>query len=129
MSSLNVSSVNQSGFQQLSALAAKRNADQAQQMAQALRKQADAVQAQADQYEAKAQSLNSQANKAQVNADAEHLRLNLSDAFQEAGSQVSNMIQNAVVKPVAYAPQTTGAAITSAAKDAHTVGTNIDTVA
>ncbi|AMK75196.1 MULTISPECIES: hypothetical protein [Methylomonas] len=128
MSSLSVSSVNQSGFQQLSALTAKRNADQAEQMARALRKQADAVQAQADQYEAKAQTLDSQANKAQVNSDAAHLRLNLSNAFQEAGTQLSNSIQNAEVKPSTYSQQAASAAV-SVSSDKPAVGTNIDTVA
>lgn len=106
---------------------AKRNADQAGQMAQALRKQADAVQAQADQYEAKAQTLDSQANKANVNADAAHLRLNLSNAFQEAGTQLSNTIKNAEVKPSTYSPSATNTTV-SVSNDKQVVGTNLDTV-
>ncbi|OAI02105.1 hypothetical protein [Methylomonas methanica] len=129
MSSLSVSSVNQSGFQQLSALTAKRNADQAEQMAQALRKQADAVQAQADQYAAKAQDLDSQASKAQVNSEAAHLRLNLSNAFQEAGTQLTNTIQNAEVRPSTYSQLVTGISTASATDDNKAVGTTIDIVA
>ncbi|MCQ8116619.1 hypothetical protein [Methylomonas rosea] len=129
MSSLSVSSVNQSGFQQLSALTAKRNADQAEQMAQALRKQADAVQAQADQYAAKAQDLDSQASKAQVNSDAAHLRLNLSNAFQEAGTQLTNTIQNAEVRPSTYSQVVAGISTSSATDDNKAVGTTIDIVA
>ncbi len=106
---------------------AKRNADQAGQMAQALRKQADAVQAQADQYEAKAQTLDSQANKAKVNADAAHLRLNLSNAFQEVGTQLSNTIKNAEVKPSTYSPPATNTTV-SVSNDKPVVGTNLDTV-
>jgi hypothetical protein len=129
MSSLSVSSVNQSGFQQLSALTAKRNADQAEQMAQALRKQADAVQAQADQYAAKAQALDSQASKAKVNSDTAHLRLNLSNAFQEAGKQLTNTIQNAEVRPSTYSQAVTGISTSSATDDNSAVGTTIDIVA
>lgn len=129
MSSLSVSSVNQSGFQQLSALTAKRNADQAEQMAQALRKQADAVQAKADQYAAKAQDLDSQASKAQVNSDAAHLRLNLSNAFQEAGTQLTNTIQNAEVRPSNYSQVVTGISTAPATDDNEAVGTTIDIVA
>ncbi|MDX8130297.1 hypothetical protein ACH5Y9_03850 [Methylomonas sp. BW4-1] len=129
MSSLTVSSVNQSGFQQLSALTAKRNADQAEQMAQALRKQADAVQAQADQYAAKAQALDSQASKAKVDSDAAHLRLNLSNAFQDAGAQLTKTIQNAEVRPSTYSQTVAGITTTSAADDNKAVGSSIDIVA
>lgn len=107
---------------------AKRNAEQAEQMAKTLRKQADDAQVQADKYEEKAQSLDSQANNAQVNSDEARLRLNLSNAFDQAGSQLAKNINHAVVKKDTYQPQDTGI-VTTTITDQPTIGSQLDILA
>lgn len=127
MSSISATSANSAGFQQLSALSAKRNADQAAQMAQSLRKQADIAQAQADEYEAKAQSLDSQANKAQVKSDDATFRLNLSEAFQKTGTQIARMVNNEVTKNPIYSKPASGAKPT-VNNDNSRLGSSVDAV-
>lgn len=128
MSDLSVTSALQSGFQQLSSVSAKRNAEQAEQLAQALRKQADSAQAMADKYEEKAQALDSRANQAQGKSDDLNNRLTLSDAFRQAGEQVTKIINEAEVQPATYSAS--GLTATTAGKASATgVGGNIDTVA
>jgi len=97
------SSINSFAYDQLSSTLAKRSAEQAAQKADALREQADTAQALADQYDAKARSLDNQANKAEVNSDEARLRLTLSGAFKNAGQQLVQTVNQAVVKPDVYA--------------------------
>lgn len=128
MSSLSVSAANQSGFQQLSSVMAKRNAEQAEQMAKTLRKQADAAQTLADKYEEQAQTLNSKADKAKVNSNEASLRLNLSNSFQQVASQLENTISTATVKQTGYTTQETGTT-SAASENRQSIGSNLDTVA
>lgn len=127
MSSLTVNNINQSSFQQLSSSMAKTNAAQAEQLAQSLRKEADAAQAVADQYTEKAQSLDNQASKEQLRSDQLNSKLNMANAFDQTANQTSNLINHAAVKPVTYSSQGTSSTTDSAYTQ--TTGTNIDTVA
>ncbi|MFZ2405591.1 MAG: hypothetical protein WAW41_10670 [Methylobacter sp.] len=106
---------------------AQTNASQAEQQAQALRKQADAAQAQAGQYKEKAQSLDNQANKEQVKSDDLNAKLNMSNAFDQTANQTSNLINHAVVKPLTYSLQGTSSTADSA--NTQVTGTHINTVA
>ncbi|MGZ5076077.1 MAG: hypothetical protein ACXV9R_05595 [Methylobacter sp.] len=126
MGSLTINNINHSSFQQLSSSLAKTNASQAAQQAQALRKQADAAQAQADQYQEKAQSLDNQANKEQVKSDVLKANLNMSNAFDQAANQTSNIIAHAIVKTVTYSPQ--GTSSTTSNANTQVIGTHINTV-
>lgn len=125
-----VSTINtlQSGYQQLSSIMAKRNADQAEQLAKSLRMQADAAQTVADKEKAKAQSLNNQADQAKVNSEDAHLRLNLSNAFIQTGDQLANTLKNATVNPTTYSTQST-TAVSVSNSEKPVLGTNIDTTA
>lgn len=126
MTSISSSRAVQSGFQQLSVLTAKKNAAQAEQQAQTLRKQANAAQAEADKYEVKAQTLDSQANKAETKSDNAKLGLNLADSFQRVGKQVSDTMQNATVRETGtYSSR--GIQSTVAIDNNRVVGVNIDT--
>lgn len=127
MSSLTVNNINQSSFQQLSSNMAKTNAAQAEQLAQSLRKQADAAQAVADQFTEKAQSLDNQANKEQLKSDQLNSKLNMANTFDQTANQTSNLINNATVNPMTYSSQGTSSTTDSAY--AQTTGTHIDTVA
>jgi hypothetical protein len=128
MTTVSASNALQSGYQQLSSVMAKRNADQAEQTAKSLRLQADAAQAVADKEDAKAQSLNNQANRAKVDSDDAYLRLNLSNSFVQVGNQLANTMKNAAVKPAAYSTQNT-AATSVANSENPVIGANIDTTA
>jgi len=124
MATVSNTSALQAGYQQLSSAMAKRNADQAEQLAKTLRIQADAAQAVADKENAKAQTLNNQADRAQVNSDEAHLRLNLSNSFLQVGNQLANTLNKATVKPATYSTQNSNT--TSAT---NSLGSNIDTKA
>lgn len=126
MSDSTITAANQSGFQQLSSLMAKRSAQQAEELAKTLRRQADAVQAVADQYEAKAQSLDNRADKAKANSDTLHARLSLTDAFNQGATRLSNTMAQAAVKADTYTAQ--GLSMVSAGKLSAS-GANLDTTA
>lgn len=126
MSDTAINSPNQSGFQQLSSLVAKRTAQQAEALAKNLRRQADAVQAIADQYEEKAQSLDVRANKAKSESDGMNARLTLGSAFEQGAAQLSQTMANATVKVDTYSPQgISGASIGKRSIS----GTHLDTTA
>lgn len=105
MSDFTISSTNQTGFQQLGSLMAKRSAEQAQELAKNLRRQADVVQAIADQYEEKAQTLDNRADKAKVTSDELSSRLTLADAFKQGASTLSDTMNHAVVQSDTYTAQ------------------------
>lgn len=124
MATVSTTSSLQAGYQQLSSAMAKRNADQAEQLAKTLRTQADAAQAIADKENAKAQTLNNQADRAKLNSDEAHLRLNLSNSFLQVGNQLTNTLNNATVKPTTYSTQNS-----NTASGTNNIGSNIDTKA
>lgn len=125
MATVSTISALQSGYQQLSSVMAKQNADQAEQLAKTLRTQADAAQAIADQENAKAQSLNSQADRAKVDSEDAHLRMNLSNSFLQAGNQLADVLNKTTVnKPATYSPQSSNTTSVT-----NNIGTNIDTKA
>lgn len=105
MSDSTINSANQSSFQQLSSVMAKRSAQQAEDLAKTLRRQADAAQDIADRYKEKAQTLDGRADKAQVNSDALHSRLTLSEAFRQGADTLGATMARAVVKNDTYTPQ------------------------
>lgn len=83
------SSANQYGVQQLMVLQARRNADQAEQTAQALTKEAKAAQQQADQAEKNARDLSIQSEQAQERAGQARRGLAALNSQQQAANGVS----------------------------------------
>lgn len=115
MSDSIASIANRNGYQQLGSLMAERSAQQAEEQAKTLRRQADAAQQLADNYREKAQTLDSQANKAQVKSNDMKTRLTVADGFQHAAGNLTVSMANAEVKPDTYTRQGT---TTSAASSA-----------
>lgn len=128
MTITSAASATPSGFQQLSLASARRNADQAAQMAESLRRQASAAQTLADKYEVKARSLDTQADQAQGQADDARLRLNLASSFRQTGQQLAEVMKNAVVKQPGYALVETRGSETANTNE-QSLGANIDTTA
>lgn len=126
MTSISSSNAVQSSFQQLSLEMAKRNAGQAEQQAQVLRKQADAARAEANKLESKARTLDAEANKAQSDSENARLTLNLSDAFQQTGKQLAHIITNASVADPSVNSSTKMSGLIKANGSDNAVGTKID---
>jgi hypothetical protein len=98
------SSVSQFGLQQLSVQQAKRNADQAEQDAQALRQQANAAQAVADREQKDAQSLAIQSGQAEERAGLARQGLAVLTSAQQGMSQLSGMLDQVISRQAAPAP-------------------------
>ena len=99
-----ISSANRYGFEQLRLQQARRNADQAEQTAQALKIQADQAQREAVQANENARSLSNQSSQARANAGQARQGLAAMSSAQQSVSQLSRVVDQVVARqPAAIA--------------------------
>lgn len=91
-------SIVQSGLQQLKLQQARRNAEQAEQTAQALQTQADEAQRRARREQENARSLSVQADQAQSNAGRARQGLALIQTASQSITQVGNVVDQVIKK-------------------------------
>lgn len=128
----NVSStshVSQQVFQQLNSQLAKRNADQAEAIAQSLSAQAAAAQNLADRDQQKANALSAESNQAQITAADEKRLINSANGIQQTVNQSTQTINQNVVQPAHAIVPSTYTAATLVNTQPSVTGTNINTQA
>lgn len=116
------SSANQYGLQQLRQLQARRNAEQAEQVAQSLRAQANQAQAVADRAQETARSLTVQSDQAQVKAGQARQGLAVAGSIQQAVTQLGKTVDQVLARDQAVNPTTAAPPSTSPAPVVNTQG-------
>ena len=123
------SNVSQQVFQKLNTQLARKNADQAEAIAQSLRAQAAEAQNLADRDQQKANALSAESDQAQITADNEKQLFKTANGIQQKTNQSVNTINQNVVQP-AYAIAPSSSSISKLiSTQASVTGTNINTQA
>lgn len=104
------SGANQYGWQQLKLQQARRNADQAEQVARSLKYEANAAQRVADRAEENARVLGVKSDDAQVKAGQARQGLAALSSEQQAGKLLANKVDQVLGRQQATATPSTGAA-------------------
>lgn len=107
-----ISSASQAGLQQMTQLQARRNADQAEQAAQILRRQANDAQRVADQANENARSLSIQSDQAVEKAGQARQGVAALNSEKQAFTQLARVVDQAAVRAQAPTPTTPPASST-----------------
>ena len=125
-----VSSASQSGLQNMMQLQAQRSADQAEQTAQALRRQANDAQRVADRANENARTLSVQSDQAQEKAGLARQGVALMATEKQAFSRIESVVEQAVVRVPASASTAAGTnAVPVVNSQSQLTGTIINTTA
>lgn len=120
----------QSGLQQLRLQQARRDAEQAEQVARSLEVQARAAQLKASEAQQNAQSITLQSDQAQTNAGQARLGLALINTVGQMQTRLSNVVEQVVAKQKAAEPSVAAAPPVAVINtEGQTTGTVINTTA